>query len=420
MLAKAQTTRAESSALLQSVSVALLLTCASGCAIDRTSASSCSPVGQLRARSSTEYQGRIQAEKTTLKVSAQHAKFVQVKPSNGIEKNSAPFDGLSSNLNDSSTIGDVSALCCLNDVKQVGCSSETANPVRLHAADWAPRIRPTLSASGFLSGHDQQLVRSSTRRISCPQCDKRPTEDDLCCSLGLWNMMLDNRYFYSRDSSKFLALGIGIHAILANTSLDQDFRDSFQANAVGDPDAFRDVKYLGDWWVVAPGLAAIWATDRWLIARRFEHTSCREGFVEQWSDASMRAILVGSIPLGILQVAIGSSRPNEPATSGSRWNPFQDENAVSGHAFVGAAPFLVAAKKTDNLLLKSALYAGSGLVGYSRIHDDAHYLSQVLLGWWIANLAAEAVVESDKTPEVYRIVPLITPDDVGIGIEFYR
>jgi len=120
-----------------------------------------------------------------------------------------------------------------------------------------------------------------------------------------------------------------------------------------------------------------------------------------------------------LQVGIGSSRPRDVEGS-FKWNPFNDNNGSSGHAFVGAVPFLVAAKKTDKWLWKSAFILGSGLAGYSRIYDDAHYLSQVLVGYSIAVLAVDATERSSRSDLQYRVVPLNLHGGMGIGVEFRR
>ncbi|MEZ6069860.1 MAG: hypothetical protein R3C10_06170 [Pirellulales bacterium] len=90
-----------------------------------------------------------------------------------------------------------------------------------------------------------------------------------------------------------------------------------------------------------------------------------------------------------LQAVTGASRPGE-STSESHWKPFDDNNGVSGHAFMGAIPFMSAAKMTDNIWFKGALYAASALPAMSRVSDDDHYFSQAFLGWWMAYMAASA------------------------------
>ena len=93
---------------------------------------------------------------------------------------------------------------------------------------------------------------------------------------------------------------------------------------------------------------------------------------------------------------------------------------MSGHAFMGAIPFLSAAKMTEDPYLKATFYVASTLPGLSRITDDDHYPSQVLLGWWIAYLAASAVDEVNISRSHVSIFPMMIPDGAGVGIEFRR
>jgi membrane-associated phospholipid phosphatase len=226
----------------------------------------------------------------------------------------------------------------------------------------------------------------------------------------------DHHNFYSAGSLGLLGLGVGVHAILANTAADQNFRNWFQHRIAGDPRGMRFAKYFGETWVVVSALSAIWAVDE-LVESPIgigQHYWIRH--LGSWSRQSLRALLVGAPPVGVLQVAIGASRPGESSAE-SKWKPFDDSNGVSGHTFVGAVPFLVAAKRTDNRVLKSLFYAGSGLTGLSRVYEDSHYLSQVLLGWWIAYLAVEATEFTELAPLQYRVVPLNLRGTVGVGFE---
>ena len=232
------------------------------------------------------------------------------------------------------------------------------------------------------------------------------------------DIVQDHRHFYSWEGIQWLGLGIGAHAVLANTSLDEQFREFIQEDVAGDPKALKFASYFGDTWIVVPALAAIWIVDglvdqhSWL--ERHWHPD-----LDDWASQSLRALLVGAPVTGTLQALIGASRPGENA-AGSRWRPFHDNNGVSGHAFVGAVPFLVAAKHSENVLLRSMLIAGSTLTAYSRIHEDKHYLSQALLGWGIAYLAVEATDRTERSSLQYRVVPLSLDGLVGVGLEFRR
>lgn len=226
----------------------------------------------------------------------------------------------------------------------------------------------------------------------------------------------DSWYFYSRKTLLCLSANVGVAAVLANTSLDQQFRDQFQDNVATSSSNWKFAKVIGEYWVATSFLVSVWAIDEWAPRYGFfrEHLWTPEfGY---WSRQSLRAMHVGAPLVLLLQYAIGSSRPGESA-HGSRWRPFNDNNGVSGHTFVGAVPFLVAARRTDRMLLKAAFFAGSGLTGYSRLNDDANYLSQVLLGWSIAYLSVEATHWTEHSNLQYRIVPLTIDGLVGVGVE---
>jgi len=65
---------------------------------------------------------------------------------------------------------------------------------------------------------------------------------------------------------------------------------------------------------------------------------------------------------------------------------------VSGHAFVGAVPFLTLAKMAENQKpLQVLAYALSVLTAWSRVNDNAHYTSQAILGWYMAYESVDAV-----------------------------
>ena len=70
-----------------------------------------------------------------------------------------------------------------------------------------------------------------------------------------------------------------------------------------------------------------------------------------------------------------------------------DDNSASGHAFIGAIPWLTLAHRAPQRALRPAARVVSWLTGWSRINDRKHYLSQVILGWTIAWNAVEAVAD---------------------------
>ncbi len=184
-----------------------------------------------------------------------------------------------------------------------------------------------------------------------------------------------------------LGVGIGVHAILSNTSLDQDFRNGVQndVRSGSTDDVAKFFKTFGEGKYFIPLFAVGDVAYRYAQEHgAFRHGSCALG---EFASRSVRTYLVGFPVVLAGQYAMGCSRPNDFRSYDSAWNPFADNNAISGHAFMGATPFLVAAQMDDRLWWRATFYALSVMPGLSRINDDAHYLSQVLLGWYVSYLS---------------------------------
>ena len=132
-----------------------------------------------------------------------------------------------------------------------------------------------------------------------------------------------------------------------------------------------------------------------------------------------RSYLVGAPPMLLMQLTLGASRPGE-TPYGSHWKPFDDDNGVSGHTFIGAVPFITAAQMTENPWARGGLYLCSTFTGWSRVNDDYHYLSQVGLGWWMAYLSCRAVSQTESQDDRLTFAPLATSEMTGIGVTYRR
>jgi hypothetical protein len=234
---------------------------------------------------------------------------------------------------------------------------------------------------------------------------------------SLWNRIVsDHRHFYDLHSFRLLASGFLIGAATANTQLDQQLHDHFQVGVAGatsdDWSEFLHAdKELGNGRYTLPVFATAWA-----LGASFEESPL---FVTsgRWGERSLRSFLIGAPPLMLAQRLTGGSRPSEKDRD-SRWLPFQDNNGVSGHAFMASLPFITAAKMTENRWLKATFYAGSLLGPLSRVNDDAHYPSQVALGWWMAFVAASAVDRTERSDGRVRILPFAADGGYGGMLEF--
>jgi len=232
---------------------------------------------------------------------------------------------------------------------------------------------------------------------------------------GWCRIRSDYRNYYGWPTMRDLWLGVAGGAVLANTSLDDDFQGWYQrdvrSSATDDFAAFW--KTFGEGQIFIPAYAGL------AVATGFFDDRPLIGGVNDFSDRVTRGYLVGAPPMLLMQALLGGSRPGEHSV-GSQWKPFDDSNSVSGHAFVGAVPFITAAKMCDGPLLKATFYTLSTFPAWSRLNDDAHYLSQACLGWGMAYLACRAVDDTERQDRYLTFTPLVTAEVAGVAIEYRR
>ncbi|MFM9059497.1 MAG: phosphatase PAP2 family protein [Planctomycetaceae bacterium] len=228
-----------------------------------------------------------------------------------------------------------------------------------------------------------------------------------------FKVLEDYRNFYSCEGLVCLTAAFGAGALMANTGFDTTMQGAWQRGV--EPTQFgtffSDCKVIGEGKYALPIFGAAAVTG--LI---FEGNAAGD-VVGEWGSRTLRMFVVGAPPLYALQWATGASRPAEQA--GSQWHSFADNNGVSGHAFVGAIPFLAAADMVESPLLKGTLYVCSTFVGFSRMTDNAHFPSQVFLGWYLAWASSRAVsaTEMHFADMEVRVVPLPMADLGGMAVE---
>ena len=196
----------------------------------------------------------------------------------------------------------------------------------------------------------------------------------------------DYKSFYSKDNMFQLAGYFAIGATMANTPIDQNIQDWYNDNIKSNTtDNFAQfAKNLGEgsYWIPL----GLLASSLYYIDEDF--------LLSNWGLQVMRSYIVGAPFMLGAQVLTGASRPSDDNENNSYWRPFYDKNGVSGHAFIGTVPFVVIAKMSDSYLIKIPAYIASFLAAWSRINDNAHYASQVLLGWSIGYVSVESICKS--------------------------
>ncbi len=211
----------------------------------------------------------------------------------------------------------------------------------------------------------------------------------------------DYTRFYSTRRLIRLAAAFAAGGALANRDGDEQAREWYldEVRPAGESDAFGEtVKAIGEGEVVMPVFVAA------AFAAGLGPRGPEPGAPATWLRRSARAYLVGAPALYYLQQITGGARPGEP--EGSGWEPFHGNHGVSGHAFVGAVPFLTLARQSPRPAVKVLAVTASTLTSIERLREDQHFLSQVLLGWFLAWEATGAIAESDRPAVRPAVAPL--------------
>ncbi len=225
--------------------------------------------------------------------------------------------------------------------------------------------------------------------------------------------------FHQWDTAMNFSVALAGAAVLANTPADQNVRDWYQDHVRGrDSDRFSSFcKVFGEGQIVLPTYLLLGLSYRYI---KIDGGYSQPQFdrVGTWVSRTGRACFAGFPTLLIGQSLLGAARPE---AGDSKWKPFSSSHGISGHAFLGAIPFITAAQMTDDVWLKGTLYLGSTLTGWSRINDDCHYLSQVILGWYLAYLSCRSVyrVENPNLGRGLTFFPVVDPEMTGVGV-LYR
>ena len=233
----------------------------------------------------------------------------------------------------------------------------------------------------------------------------------------------DFRNFYSCDTAMNYGVALAGGAILANTAMDRHVAEWYQRDvrSTGTDDFAKFSKQFGEWTIWVPVFAVTAISYRFYELSDWNKRNERNPFGE-YATRTTRGYLVGFPSVIVFQSLLGAERPNGGNEKGSYWRPFHEDHGVSGHSFVGAMPFITAAQMTDKPWLKGVFYACSVLPAWSRVNDDAHYLSQAILGWYLAYLSARAVSQTEgvKLPKGLTIFPITEGRYVGVGFLYKR
>ncbi len=228
----------------------------------------------------------------------------------------------------------------------------------------------------------------------------------------------DYSTYYSRDRLVRLGIAFGLGGIAAHTNIDMNLRNGYQdkvqssqtdswSSVEGTRFAFN-AKFFGEGRYMVP-VALLAASVNYIDT---------DTAIGSWGANTSRAFIVGLPPMWAMQFATGAARPSHAAPEGSAWQPLNDKgyaHGVSGHSFVGAVPFItIAYMNPDNAYIKYPAYLASAAAGWSRINDDKHFTSQVILGWYMAFEAVDTVFENNQKKKGFIVSPMVDIDGFGL------
>lgn len=196
----------------------------------------------------------------------------------------------------------------------------------------------------------------------------------------------EGKLFLAAPVDPYLAGSVAVAGAFALTYVfDRDIRSDLGANHNGTLKGLADFgSIVGDPYLHIGVAAALYGAGAVADAPRFMRLG------EELGEA---LILADGTTL-VLKEAIGRGRP-VTGESNSRYRPFQFKNDYdslsSMHTASSFAIAHVLASKTQSLPVKILCYATATFVGFSRLYQEKHWASDLVLGAAVGELAGDAV-----------------------------
>jgi len=135
-------------------------------------------------------------------------------------------------------------------------------------------------------------------------------------------------------------------------------------------------------------------------------------------DGLIASLISGAIITPALKFAVGRVRPRDTEKT-FEFHPFSGSSSFpSGHTTEAFAVASVISTHYDSLWVRVVSYGSAALVGYARIHHQAHFFSDVTAGAVIGTTTGLAVVHrNEEERHKYVLMPLVGPHgEPGVGV----
>lgn len=131
------------------------------------------------------------------------------------------------------------------------------------------------------------------------------------------------------------------------------------------------------------------------------------------SSRALKSTLVSGAAAVAMKSMIGRERPTKAPDSPFNFHPFgfRDLSFPSGHSAVAFALATSFAREIDGQWDDALFFTLAALTGYSRMHDNKHWASDVVFGAGVGILSARLVHRREATIAVGRGI-------VGVSMSF--
>lgn len=208
------------------------------------------------------------------------------------------------------------------------------------------------------------------------------------------DVLVSPLYWKKNDFLKLSAvLGTGLFLGLA----DENIRTWVQERRTpGSNDFFGFVTNLGDGGYLCGFMVGLFAAGE---------VAGNDG-LRKTALLSFESFLVSSVFTTVLKFIPGRARPYAGEGSHS-FHPFSSRSAYtalpSGHSSAVWSVATVIADRTDSVLVDVACYGLATLTSLSRIHEDKHWASDVLIGSAIGYFTAKKICALNRDPKAPKL-----------------
>ena len=210
------------------------------------------------------------------------------------------------------------------------------------------------------------------------------------------------------DRSDWTKFGVGAVAVAGALFLDEDLREIVHHNT---NDTTRGLARAAGPFGAEYSFATLGA---FYLAGRYLHDDRARAVAE---DGLASSLIAAGVITPLLKATIGRRRPSQTDVTFARGDG--GVSFPSGHTTQAFAVASVVAAHYDSVWVKAAAYGIAGLVGLSRMEQNAHYASDVLAGALIGVAVGNAVVRIHGE-ERLRISPAppVNPATRGMALTF--